>query len=401
MKTTPLFGGALIVAGTTLGAGLLAVPITSAYFGFTVSAALMIIVCLVMTYSALLGVEINLYFKESTNIALAAEKILGPWAKSLSTAALVVLHYALLAAYASGGASILKATFHALGYQLNTIFLQISFTLSLALFILIATKAVDYLNRFLFIFKVAFFLILIAILLPIVNTDNLSSNFNYFIPFYSIIPVFITSFGYHGSIHSVVKYVGPQNPKTLVLTFTIGSLIALAFYLIWQLVTIGSLPLFGPVSFENVFKNNNDVGTFIDQLNQLSESNAIQWASNGFAGIAIATSFLGVGLGLFDFFHHKTRDPQSRLKPAALTFIIPLIFAIFYPQGFIAALGFAGVALSIIAILIPAMIVLKLRKQANYNPSYITPGGRTSIIILFIIGIGIVLCEPLQWMVGQ
>lgn len=395
-----LFGGSLIIAGTTLGAGVLAIPITSAYLGFTTSACLMLAVCVVMTYAALFTVEINIHFNKSINISSAAEKVLGSWGRSLASFSMMLLHFALLAAYASGGASILKTALSGLGVPANTIALQLLFTISLAFFIYSATRAVDFLNRFLFAFKLIFFLTLIFILAPAVTDENLFSTSSHFIPLYAVIPVFVTSFGYHGSLHSIVQYIGPEHPRRLILAIALGSFIAFIFYFAWQFVSIGALPLFGEASFENVFTENNDVGTFISQLNNLFPGNTINWASNGFSGIAIATSFLGVGLGLFDFFLqkiHASNTPKGRFKSAAYTFIIPLVFAIYYPQGFIMALGFAGLALTIIAIILPSLIILKLRKSPTYNPKFKTPGGTIAIRITLLIGIAIIACEALKW----
>lgn len=395
-----ILGGGLIIAGTTLGAGVLAIPITSAHLGFTTSALLMLTTCLIMGYAALLMIEIDVHLGEGLNISTASGKILGDWGRKLASFAMILLHYALLAAYASGGASLLKTVLTSQGLNLDTIWLQTGFTLILALFILIATKAVDYLNRCLFAFKIIFFIILLGVLLPLVNTTNLTSTSATFIPLYAAIPVFVTAFGYHGSIHSVVEYIGAEHSKRLIAAFIFGSLVAFSFYVIWQFVAIGALPLFGEISFETVFRNKNDVGTFISQLNQLNPGNTINWASNGFSLVAIATSFLGVGLGLFDFFLQKTRASNNffgRIKSGLWTFIIPLIFAIYYPQGFIFALGFAGVALTIIAIILPTLMILKLRKSKEYCPKYKAPGGNLPIKCLFLAGLGIIACEVIGW----
>ena len=46
--------GMLIVAGTTIGAGMLALPIASAGLGFTTALSLILITWALMTYTALL-----------------------------------------------------------------------------------------------------------------------------------------------------------------------------------------------------------------------------------------------------------------------------------------------------------------------------------------------------------
>lgn len=64
-----------------------------------------------------------------------------------------------------------------------------------------------------------------------------------------------------------------------------------------------------------------------------------------FADLALATSFLGVALGLFDYLadlFQRRNSVTYRLQTGAITFLPPLAFALFYPRGFVMALGYAG-----------------------------------------------------------
>ena len=51
-------GSALIIAGTSIGAGMLAMPLTSAGIGFGFTAALLFGLWLLLAYSGLLFVEV-------------------------------------------------------------------------------------------------------------------------------------------------------------------------------------------------------------------------------------------------------------------------------------------------------------------------------------------------------
>jgi tyrosine-specific transport protein len=58
------------------------------------------------------------------------------------------------------------------------------------------------------------------------------------------------------------------------------------------------------------------------------------------------------------------------MQTGVVTFLPPLAFALFYPRGFVMALGYAGVALAVLALLIPSMLAWQSRKhnpQANYR----------------------------------
>lgn len=395
-KAGSLFGGTLIIAGTTIGAGLLALPIVSAQLGFIPSIILMMGVCALMTYTALVTIEINFYFGKGINISNAAEQVLGKTGRGLSTFAILLLYYALLSAYISMGTSTLREIISASwGIQASSILPEILFTVVLAAFVYACTKAVDHLNRMLFTIQVIFFVILIASLLPIVSTQNLLYVSKDLTPIWAVIALFVVSFGFHGSIPSVIDYVG-LHPKRLFWTFFIGSLIPLGFYILWEGVTLGSLPLVGEHSFERVAMQHDDVGFFISELNGMTESKILDWATNGFATLAIATSFLGVGLGLFDFFAQKGRfsnTKKGRIASALCTFVVPLAFAIYYPQGFMMALTYGGLALTIIAVIMPSLIALRIRRRTDYNPAYKAPGGSWLLLLTFLIGCGIIINE--------
>lgn len=394
-----LFGGSLIIAGTALGVGTLAVPIISAQLGFITSVLLMIAVCSLMTYTALITIEINLYFGKGTNISSAAEATLGKWGRSLSTFAFLLLFYALLAAYIEGGTSTIKEIL--LSYfniQLPNFLPEFLFTAILGFFVFSCTKAVDHLNRVLFAIKTLVFITLVALIWPALTQANLLIKPHNIHAIWAVIAVFVASFGFHGSIPSVIDYVG-LHPKRLWATFIIGSIIPLAFYISWQCVTLGSLPLNGTFSFQKVYESGNDVGVFISQLNAVNGKSAINWATNSFAALAITTSFLGVAVGVLDFFTQKAKlpnTPKGRSIAALLTFVIPFIFAILYPQGFVIALTYAGLALTIIAVIMPSLIALKIRKRPDYNPAYKAPGGNFILTLTFLIGCAIILNEVIS-----
>ncbi|WP_204325501.1 aromatic amino acid transport family protein, partial [Stenotrophomonas maltophilia] len=65
-----------------------------------------------------------------------------------------------------------------------------------------------------------------------------------------MLPVALTSFGYHHSVSSMRAYYGEERRASRAILG--GTLIALAFYLIWLVSVFGNLPRseFGPVIAE-------------------------------------------------------------------------------------------------------------------------------------------------------
>jgi tyrosine-specific transport protein len=104
----------------------------------------------------------------------------------------------------------------------------------------VGTSLVDLFNRFLFSAKILFLIVMLVLLAPHVHKVNLLT-----LPLekglaLSAIPVIFTSFGFHGSVPSIVSYMNGDIRK-LRRVFVIGSAIPLIAYIFWQLVTLGSI----------------------------------------------------------------------------------------------------------------------------------------------------------------
>ncbi|SQC93761.1 Tyrosine permease [Cedecea neteri] len=114
-----------------------------------------------------------------------------------------------------------------------------------------------------------------------------------------------------------------------------------------------------------------------------------------FADFALATSFLGVSLGLFDYLGDlfaRNRKASGRLQTGLMTFLPPLVFALFYPQGFVMALGYAGVALAVLALLVPSMLVWQSRKQ-HAEAAWRVAGGKPLLALVFACGIAVIVIQ--------
>ncbi|WP_348250155.1 aromatic amino acid transport family protein, partial [Salmonella enterica] len=64
----------------------------------------------------------------------------------------------------------------------------------------------------------------------------------------------------------------------------------------------------------------------------------------------------------------------------------PLAFALFCPRCCVMALGYAGVALAVLALLSPAMLLWQCRKQSP-QAGYRLAGGTPGLALVFICGI--------------
>ena len=379
------FGSVFIVAGTTIGAGMLAMPIAAAGNGFMVSLVMLFGLWALMCYTALLLVEVYQHESHETGIGSVAERYLGSSGKFITGFSMMFLMYALTAAYVSGAGEIITSNLK------NSFAIDMADWMGITLFTVIGggvvcfgTSSVDFINRILFAAKIVFLVMILVLMMPHVEQQNLLSAPTEKILILSAIPVFFTSFGFHGSVPSIVKYMG-GNVKKLRIIFIIGSAIPLIAYILWQIATLGSI---GTTTFVGILAENAGLNGLLDAIKDVAQSGKTELIAQMFMSLALATSFLGVALGLFDFLADlfKRQDNASgRLQTGLLTFIPPLIFALFYPKGFIMALGFAAIALSVLALLLPSAMAFKSRNTNSRK--YQVFGGSIALLIVFLCGI--------------
>lgn len=387
MKNRTL-GSIFIVAGTTIGAGMLAMPIAAAGNGSTISLAMLFVLWALMCYTALLLVEVYQHESSETGIGSVAQRYLGSGGKFITGFSMMFLMYALTAAYVSGAGEIITSNLK------NSFAIEMADWMGIVIFTVIGggvvcfgTSSVDFINRILFAAKIVFLVIILVLMMPHVEQQNLLSAPTEKVLILSAIPVFFTSFGFHGSVPSFVKYMG-GDVKKLRIIFIIGSAIPLVAYILWQIATLGSI---NPTTFVGILAENSGLNGLLDAIRNVVMSERTQFIAQMFMSLALATSFLGVALGLFDFLadlFKRQDNMEGRLQTGLLTFLPPLVFALFYPKGFVMALGFAAIALSILALLLPSAMAFKSR-LCNKRKYQVT-GGTPALFIVFLCGIVVI-----------
>lgn len=196
-------GTTLLVSGTTIGAGMLAMPLTSAGIGFSFTILLLLALWLLLTYSALLFVEVYQTSACDAGIGTLAAQYFGKPGRIVATTVLLVFLYALLAAYITGGGSIMVAFARDLWQmEVSPELAVLLFTLVFGLPVVLGTRMVDGVNRVLFVAMVVGLVAVLMTLLPKVSMDNLMAMPIDKALIISASPVFFTAFGFHGSIPS-------------------------------------------------------------------------------------------------------------------------------------------------------------------------------------------------------
>lgn len=379
-----MLGSIAIVAGTAIGAGMLALPLATAALGMVPAILLMVVIWGLSAYTSLLMLEINLRSGVGDNFHAITGKLLGKKGQMVQGASFLSLLFALTAAYLTGGSSllVLKAK-NMFDLVLDNQLAVVLFTLVLGGFAALGVAWVDKASRFLFSLMILLLIVVVLFLLPEVSISSMATSAvaeSMTSSWMAAIPVVFTSFGFHVCIATLVRYLD-GDAVSLRKVLLIGSTIPLACYIFWLLVTLGT------VGGTEISSFNGSLPALISALQEIAHTPWISKCISLFADLALITSFLGVTLSLYDFVAELTRAKKTFLGRAQtwlLTFVPPLLCALYVPEGFVAVLGFAAVPLVVMIIFLP--IVMALRQRQATPQGYQVSGGTFALGIAGLLG---------------
>lgn len=347
-----------IIIGTSIGAGMLALPVQTAQAGFFPSVCLFLLTWVVTILTGLLFTEVILFNSPNSNYISLGKNILGKKFTYIIFALYILLFYSLIAAYTKGIGIILSTDLSLTSTPWNSSLLFVIFFLPL---MYSGTHLIGRVNGFLTLVLLVSFLILISIGNKAVNfnflkqTDWTQSLFS--------LPLLISSFGFHGTLPSLVDYLERDKTK-IYWAIVIGSTVTLAIYLSWELLILGSVPLRGEISLISAWENDQ---TAISPLSQLSKSPYIWNLAHIFSLTAIITSFFGVSIGLIDFLVDAFRIKKTFFtKTALLTalYISALLLSMTELRIFYLSLNYgAGLAAIFLLVFLPAYMMKQLSQK--------------------------------------
>lgn len=398
-KTPHILGGVAITAGTAIGAGMFSLPIVSSSMGFGWSLVCMALAWYAMYHASMLILEVNLHFNRGESFYTIVKGILGKKWAIFNSVIFASLFYILNYAYISGGSAIVnKILITNIDVELSQGVASIFFMLFAGFFVWLSTKAVDRILVILITAMSLTFIMAVSDLTLLAQYDNLMpkvrSNDSGYLYIFAALPFYLTSFGFHSNIPSLVKYYG-KKPEVIAKTILLGSFFCIVIYSFWLISTLGNL---NSQNYSSISEGGGTIYSLVIALNQVTNNLHLSELLNYFANMAVLSSFLGVSLGLFDFLADKLQfsdDGIGRLKTALCTFIPPAIGSYLYPDGFIMAIGFAGLLLAINALIIPSFMVKKSRKMFKF-PEYTHSGGNFRINSIIVCGIIFSLCHLLS-----
>jgi len=371
-----LIRGILLIAGTSIGGGMLALPVLTSQVGFIPSLAIYFITWLFMMCTGLLFLELSLMLGKEANILTMAEHTLGKIGKYVAWGLYIFLFYCLTLAYVIGMGDLMTN----LVGNLNAWQGQIFFLLLFAPFVYAGAHLVGKFNIFLMFGLGISYLTFVALGIPHIQKEFLMhGNWS---KAWTALPITFTAFAYQGTIPTLVTYMNRDLRQTR-LAIIIGSFLPLIAYVIWQGLILGIVPLVGPNSLSEAIADDQNA---VEPLKNILNTSAVYVAGIYFAFFAMITSFFGVTLGLMDFWADGLKvkkTPSNKFWICLLIFIPTLLIAFVYPKVFLMALDFAGgFGCALLLGLLPVLMIWSGRYYLGMKGEYRVQGGRLLLILL-------------------
>lgn len=386
-----IFGGVLLIIGTSLGAGMLALPLVTAAGGYVHSLWLFLATWLLTVFAAFLLLEVTLWLPEESNLISMARATLGWPGRIITWLVYLLLLYSLLSAYISGGGDLLHGILATFNIQSPERLDAFIFTIILGAVIYHDIAVVDWTNRVLMIVKMSAYLLLVILIAPHVHVKNLMGG--HLMLLSTAVMVVVTAFGYSVIIPSLRRYFN-SDVNALRLTVALGSLGALVCYLIWDLVVQGSVASSGAMGLIHIATSGHATSELTSALSTQLGSEAISDSAHVFTSVCVTTSFLGVSLCLSDFLTdgmQVRRKGWHRWLVMLVTFIPPLAVVLVYPNAFIMGLRYAGIWCVLLLLLIPALMVWSGRYVKKIATGYRVWGGMPVLALSIIVSIALLV----------
>ncbi|MBI4140857.1 hypothetical protein HY485_03405 [Candidatus Woesearchaeota archaeon] len=348
MKNNHLYTSIATLVGITIGAGVLGVPYAVAKAGFLTGLLDLVLIGIAMLFLNLILGEVTLRTKGHHQLTGYAQTYLGSWGKQLMSTAMIFGIYGAIVAYIIGGGQSLAQIFGGPAWVWSTLFF-----ITGAIIINKGLKTLEESEFAMEATKLIIFTIIVALIFftRTIHTENLAVfNVNNL-----LLPYGIILFAFLGTTAiPEMREELQKNKHALKKAIIIGSIIPLIVYTIFALTVVGTA---GTTTTEIA------TITIGQQLGNIGLALA-----NLFAVLALMTSYIGLGYGLSDMYHH---DYKLKEKTAwILTCSIPVLILIIGVQSFAKTIEITGALSGGLTCILIVLMHWKAQKHSQRKPEY-------------------------------
>jgi tyrosine-specific transport protein len=359
-----------MLIGMIVGVGIFGVPYAVEKVGFALGFFYIAVIGLILLLVNLLYSEIVLRTEGKHRLVGYAEIYLGKWGKVVAGLAQILTFYGALIAYIIIGGQFLQMILMPI-FGGSVLAYQIVFFVFMSLAVLIGLKLVASIEFFMTILLLAVVAIIFFAGLPYVWYPNLyvMNLKNIFFPY----GVILFALGGAAAVPAMRELLRGQEEK-MKKVITFGTLIPVAITILFAFVVIG-------VSGER---------TTVEAISGLVGPLGIQIIFLGaiFGFLAIATSFLVLGLNLRDIFNCDYK--LNKILSWSLACVLPFLIFLWSRPTFMGVIAFTGAVLSGLEGILITLIWLKAKKLGKRTPEYILKISNLVvglITVIFVFGI--------------
>ena len=384
-------GSILMILGTSVGAGMLALPVVTANESVSMSFILLALAWFLMTLGAFSLLEISFWLKPDTNLSSMAKNTLGPWGGFFTWLIYLFLLYSLICAYLSGISGILQGLLLDIHVPISQTF---STLLSLFLFgslVYRGIASVDLLNRILMLTKLTSYFILVILIAAHIHLHAPFEGAHTFQA--NTFMVMLTSFGYAIIIPSLRTYL-KSDRALLIKVILIGSLLPFIIYSTWIFAIQGIVEKEGATGLLNMAHASNTTGLLMSSISAKMQMPLVAYMSKLFISLCALTSFLGVSVALTDFIAdglNSKKQGKSAVKVYAISYLPPLLIVLIAPNLFISALSYAGIACLLLLIILPLLMLYVGRYVQRRTALSILPINQPILILLILLSFALTM----------
>lgn len=376
-----------IISATTIGAGILALPIALCPFGTLGSALFLLAVGGLSLAAALLLAEMLMRTDGGTHLPSLADAYLGKPGVALIFAGTLIYIYGSLTAYLIAGGALANSLS---GGSIPNYVGTLAYFAVVTAIVYGGARMVKGAEKASLAVLLILSLIVTALALPYSGFVDATAGIGEIPAAFGVV---LFACFVHEVIPSVRKRMR-RDPRGFIKALIAGSAIPLALYIIWTVVLIGAIPqpllaAAGTAGQPATVPLGIVAGALVVLLGSL------------FAVFSTASSYVGASFGLVDAFRDLFGDMHQRLgKELALLFSVlpPLYVAIESPLGFVKALEIAGIYGGGLAIgIVIPLAYFVARRKGRRKPEFSLPFPLGEIIAAIVLGVTLAMLIYETW----
>ncbi|MGB7978594.1 MAG: aromatic amino acid transport family protein [Chlamydiales bacterium] len=386
--------GAMLVCGTCIGGGMLAMPIQTADSGFCIASLVLLASWIFMSYTGLLLVEATLWLRDQSHFSTIAQALLGAPGRILSLIVYLFMNTASLVAYTSGGALLFDYWITSLlGISLGYSMCCVLFTVLFGGLVSLGLAFISKVNSWFVLLMGVFYCYLVCLGLFHLRLDYLTFR-PAWVQGLSCFPLIFAAFSHQMIVPSLCSYLN-YNAAKLKKSILIGTAVPFAVYFLWLLIIHGIIPFEGADGLHAAFENNSLI---VEPFKVHFSNPTVFVVMDAFAFLALVTSYLGLSIALFDFVRDmfKGLGKYPRKETIIAVSILPCLFLAMLFQkallNFLDASGGFGDAL--LSGMIPVSMIWIGRYRRKYIGEYKVAGGKPALIGAGVFALAIFI---IQW----